>query len=64
VIASYGQEQEFDNALPGIIGPLPDLISYTRERRQLGADRDIIIIEKRTADGSVSKERYKLERHT
>jgi len=56
-IATYGQPEEFSKALPGLLGPLDGLLEYHRHR---GLRHDIIEIEKRMVDGTVSKERYKV----
>jgi len=59
LIAIYGQPEEFNNALPNILGPLPSLIRF--ERRLIGRDASLMIVEKIMADGELVSSVYRVE---
>lgn len=62
-LAYYGQREEFEAALPGMIGPLVDLIDYKRYASGNGTDDfyECIRIRRKLADGEIVNVTYRVE---
>lgn len=56
-IATYGQKEEFENALPNLLGPLPDLIEYRRVP-MAGTEVEVISVRRRIAGIETFKRFY------
>jgi len=62
LVASYGQAEEFEKALPGLVGPLHDLIKFERTDTGNGADDfySLITVVRRLADRTIASDSYKV----
>lgn len=57
--ATYGQVQEFNNALPGLLGPLHLLTKFERDTH-VEPNTEILFIERITESGDRLRTRYLL----
>lgn len=62
LVAQYGQAEEFEKALPGLIGPVESLLQFKRFETGNGTDEfyTSIFIVRKEIDGTISRRRFKV----